>query len=1012
MSVLSGISNLIASIPAPKTLQKTMLAISKEGPAAIVLPEASVISGRTIAAGKRDGFLGAQERGPEEITVAIFWLYGVKLLAGMFDKYIRPRLFPGFNHLPSKIAWKNPWGHPSHVDLTPQERFVRSAAELGKLVRIKTLRLLTSTGLVLGLVAWVIPKLNVWKTNWVIRHFYGNNIQPNSAARQPEPEKVRPLPDDTVLAPTRGSGLLPKTPATTFSTPTFNATTPQTFTPSLVSPSLTPPSLISSPSASPFPDPFSTPSAFPLAQPFSFPQPTQAGQISSPPPVFQNSAWPPVQQPTTTLPTYPMGFASHKGASKLRFGFQVPGSALFQGLGHLIEQTAYGNVLVVDTGITTGRTTVAYQREPMEAPEKVFQEIASLYFYMLAQPHVMKFMSKFVIDPIFGTSMLMEPVIARRMTELIQRQLEEMAKHRPDLRNTLQHGNVPLRAIEEIILGSAQKDTLMQPAAWLGKAMRTASVEGGNGFMPLLKLELQAILRNTAATETTHQQIQEYLAPLVSDGTLSTKSLYRLLTAIQNRHGLFANLEGPEQANLTLAIKNAFRHTAGLPYDLTGNSLEGPIANTLKQLSEPDRQALLARMQRMARIDAWDQANTMLRRSLNVAREHLTATPETLPISEEIRTNWQVEAAKRGISQETLATEKLLAHTEAMADWLDRVVSGKLTPEELIRSELADIRELTHSLELQGEMKALLEKPEAFTANHLKQLAEALEKLQGQGTLDPFRKHRISQALNRAQTLNGIVNPAIRLPAESAGKALFQLASENLADTVSTLSGSLKSETPAEIRELLTHYRQAAEPLLRGTQGRLLSLSITDAESELNQKLKEILLGGLQNDSAFVRKAQEIIGQFTPDSREYASPEKRRALQESINLYTDRFLDRAREAAGDVGEKLIRWRPMMEKYGALNRNLNYFSRFLALGVAMYGLGILVPKLQFALTQKLTGRNENPGIAQAKQAAGLTSGKSRALRPNSSSSSALYTGGGLNRNNFRMFQQQSNPAGQG
>jgi hypothetical protein len=705
-----------------------------------------------------------------------------------------------------------------------------------------------------------------------------------------------------------------------------------------------------------------------------------------------------------------MGFADRQAPGKPRFGFRLPSGSVSEGLGHLIEQTPYGTVLVLDTGITTGRTAVAYQREPMEAPEKVFQEIASLYFYMLAQPHMMKLMSK-LIDPVFGTSILMEPMIARQMTELIQRQLGDMAKHRPDLRSALQHGNVPLWTIEEVITGSAQKDALMQPAAWLSKAMRTANVEGVNGFMPLLKLELQAILQNMAATETAHKQIQEYVAPLAFDGKLSTRNLHRLLTAIQNQHGLFANLEGPARVNLTLAVKNAFRHTAGLPFSLTEKSLEGPVGNTLEQLSEPNRQALLARMQRMARIDAWDQANTMLRRSLNVARGHLTATPESLPLPERIRADWHAEASKRGISQEALATEKLLAHTEAMADWLDQVVSGKLTPEELIQNELADIQDLTRTLELQNEMKALLEKPEAFTADQLRQLAEALEKLQGQSTLNPFRKRRISQALERVQTLNGIVNPAIRVSAQPVGKTLSQLASENLADTVRTLSESLKPETPAEIRELLSHYRQAAEPLLRGTQGRLLSLSITDAEPELSQKIKEILLGGLQHDSAFVRKAQEIIGQFTPDSREYASPEKRRALQDAINLYTDRFLDRAREAAGDVGEKLIQWQPMMEKYGALNRNMNYLSRILALGFSMYGLGILVPKLQFALTQKLTGRNENPGIAQAKQAAGITGGKSRIHRPNTSSTSALYADGGLNRNNFRMFQQQSNPAGQ-
>lgn len=46
----------------------------------------------------------------------------------------------------------------------------------------------------------------------------------------------------------------------------------------------------------------------------------------------------------------------------------------------------------------------------------------------------------------------------------------------------------------------------------------------------------------------------------------------------------------------------------------------------------------------------------------------------------------------------------------------------------------------------------------------------------------------------------------------------------------------------------------------------------------------------------------------------------------------------------------------------LSKNSRYLTRLTSLLIAGAGLGILVPKTQYALTRLITGKNEHPGIA--------------------------------------------------
>ena len=106
MSLIGSITNTLSSLNMPAGVQSALSVISKEGPAAVLPIEGAVIAGRSAEASKRSGFLELQERLPEEVAVAIVWLFGVNFLRKKFNTF-KDKLFPNHKHLNLDIAYKN-----------------------------------------------------------------------------------------------------------------------------------------------------------------------------------------------------------------------------------------------------------------------------------------------------------------------------------------------------------------------------------------------------------------------------------------------------------------------------------------------------------------------------------------------------------------------------------------------------------------------------------------------------------------------------------------------------------------------------------------------------------------------------------------------------------------------------------------------------------------------------------------------------------------------------------------
>lgn len=852
----SGIvANAISRIPVDPRIQDLYLASSKEGLPSIVAPESSVILGRSITSYHRGGWLELQERLPEEIAVAAIWLAGVDKLRAVFE-WGKKKILPSYDHISTNTAWDRTWGKVTHVDLSPQEMFTNNSREIDTLLKLKSVRWLFSVGLALTSVAYLIPKANQMKTDMILRRL-------NRRKRQTEGSNVQfgdPTPQ-TQPAPQRRTSSLPSmaSPLTRTLQPLATGFT-QGPSPFLSRPSTTQPFSIGNTFAANSQSPYATPStrqSFQSTAPYSsYPHPIQ--------PQFQGG----------NHSTHPA-----RQGKGVQFG-GIPGSSLIQGLGHLVEQTPYGSILVVDAGIAGGRGYVASKRSPYETVEVLFRDLGSLYFYILCAPHLMKGMGWLLNKP-FGTSIGIQPRVAEQIHEAIKKKFPTQ----------------PITAgmVEKVIKGATGElgDLLMTPEGDLKMAMRHAS---SNHFLELLQKEAQVYLKDSKNQSlfTTEADIRELLGThLPAKGqSLDPQQIHKLLNAIENRHDQFNQLTDADRRNLGIAVKQAFRHTVGMSFPLDKIAQQDVFKNLYTTLNHPNSQEadeLTQRIRKIAHIDNLNQTHSMLRRGINVMH----------------------------------GKSELLTRGDALASWIDEAVNRHMTLPELIEHEIKQAKTGNKTFHM----------PEAFK--------KKLETLLGEDEVSRF------------ESLSGH-------PLSDGAEAVSDAVLHRIHTTMKELAD--KAVPNSAEHGLLEHYTHAVANLIQGNQGRLFSLAIEQHDAGLSSKLREMLKGGLENDSRFLHQALDIVGQLETDSRKFASTAKADRMRGIISNYTDALLQKA-------NQPLLKstLRDELEKFYTLNRNLHYGAWTIAMGVTMTCLGWLVPHLQTLLTKRLTGKDIHPGIASAEHA---------------------------------------------
>lgn len=841
--VFDSIASGLGKVSMPDKVQQAFLYTSKEGAEAVYPLEASVLAGRTQSAYNRDGWMEVQERVFEEAAAAVIWLKGVDWLKAGFN---RGQLkVPGWRHLNPDIAWNRPWGKLANVDLTAQEMFSKDGKEIGSLLKVKSARWAFSVGLALAGVAVVVPTLNQLKTRMIMSH------QMSRRKRSQEGDNVQFGDPNTIVQP----GVSGQNPQ---SSTGFGQNGIQ------------------------------TPSLQPVFSNFPF-----RSSIQAPNSTFQNTAvrfGQESQNPIFGSPQYPTQAGWHplqKGPSNQhgknpQFG-GLPGGSLVEGLGHMVEQTPYGSILVVDAGIAGGRSYVASKRSGFETVEVLVRDIGSLYFYILSVPHIMAAMSK-GFDAVYKTSSGLEPKIA----EAFKRKLEAAIK-KEGLAPT-ESTQIQLDELKSILHGRNVNGQLI-PEGWLKTEMRKAKT---SEFMALLEKEANVYLSGSRAEDKTALN-QAILNRLKGSGSVMPEQIQGVLDEIKAGKGEFAKLSTVERKDLGLALKQAFRHNVGVSVSgllsepsfklgqerLTEHS---HFKAAMAEMGETEGRKFADRLRRMAQIDGLDQAHSMLRRSINMLR---------------------------GYGKDKAAA-KQLDEASQLANWLDQAKNRAITLDEL--------QALDKQVKFVGQPQ-----------EHVKRTMAALMEI-----------------------------------------------------------GKTKPE-----KALLETYQKKLAGLLSGEEGRLFSLAIHEGDAGLTQKLREMLQGGLHNDTAFLREAQGIVSQFNPDSREFANTAKAAKMRESISRYGDTLLSTLEREGASLSKN--RLDEALKSFVNLNRNLNYASRSIAMVGTMFCLGWLVPHVQTTITKRLTGKDKNPGIASAAEALGYGKDEKESDKAASKSNAIPPSGMSLNRN---------------
>jgi hypothetical protein len=658
-------------------------------------------------------------------------------------------------------------------------------------------------------------------------------------------------------------------------------------------------------------------------------------------------------------------------SGQLRFGGLF--APVIEGLGRLVNQTDYGSILVVDTGITGGRAGTA--RDLFEATEFVFRDVVSLFFYIMAAPLVMKMMAK-VIDPLFKTHVQIEPKVAAEINDYLQR-----ASCIPQ-GNSLAPRNVRLSELQQMI-GGSDNNELLRPESWLKERMRSVLLgkPGTSDFEKLLRKEVAAYLPNQKSDELS-QQLLGYLRSRTSKGKVDTRLIQQSIGAIMEGHAPFDKLTNSARRDLVSALKQTFRHTVGISgtqasqeikKSLLGEEHKAEDAKPIEpqgtkvagKVSQEEVGEITRRISALSKVDGMDQANTMLRRSLTVSHGRVSA--------------------------------KILARGEKLAALLDQATNRRLTLTQMLVEELAGIKDGLQKRNMDFVWPKDLSQ---INVTQLELLESHLEKAVSQAGFSTRSTRRMLTRLREFKPLLEDV-PKTATLAALAEKNVFE---EKLNRFMQSLSGALE-QGPAEIKALVGHYSEQLQKVM-GSEGRIFSLFIDDTNAEVTRKTREILVGGLQHDSAFMRRMLGIVGHFTPDSRQFNSPAKVTKMTDNIQQYCGRLLSEVESKAEDGLLKADVWPNVFERFLKLNRNLNYGSRIVALAAAMLGLGIFVPKMQYALTKRLTGKNENPGIGSALKAYQEKEAQNAAKNaPPVQASPVVYPDIPLNRNRFAAFQSQ-------
>ncbi len=123
------------------------------------------------------------------------------------------------------------------------------------------------------------------------------------------------------------------------------------------------------------------------------------------------------------------------------------------------------------------------------------------------------------------------------------------------------------------------------------------------------------------------------------------------------------------------------------------------------------------------------------------------------------------------------------------------------------------------------------------------------------------------------------------------------------------------------------------------------------------QQVSDVLKNGSFNAPKFMRKLYESkFGANLTDSYRFIPMKKITSFRDNIDKYGQAVADAASKTNNGIVDKKL-----LDKINKKSFMMSAGFRAIAIGVSAFALGVVIPKMQYAMTAKRTGKNEAPGL---------------------------------------------------
>jgi hypothetical protein len=128
------------------------------------------------------------------------------------------------------------------------------------------------------------------------------------------------------------------------------------------------------------------------------------------------------------------------------------------------------------------------------------------------------------------------------------------------------------------------------------------------------------------------------------------------------------------------------------------------------------------------------------------------------------------------------------------------------------------------------------------------------------------------------------------------------------------------------------------------------------------QQVQDVLKSGSINNPEFMQEIfNSKFGDALTNPYKFIPMKKITTFRNNIERYSQKVIDIANKQNGGVVDKNL-----LEKINKKSYAMSFAFRIMAMGVSAFALGFAIPKLQYAMTARRTGKNEAPGLREFKQ----------------------------------------------